>query len=210
MLARGERGTTRTKIAFWEAMTFNIKNMDKNELKNRSKFISKVLRHNPEMIDIQLDPQGWVNIDILLAKIAQKGPAYLQPLDRSILAEVVAENDKQRFAISEDGTMIRANQGHSVTIDLGYTAQQPPEQLFHGTAEKNITSIQQSGLNKGERHHVHLSADRETASRVGGRHGVPKVLTIKAGEMHAAGFVFYCSENGVWLTEAVPTHFIGF
>jgi putative RNA 2'-phosphotransferase len=210
MLARGERRTTRTKIAFWEAMTFNIKNMDKNELKNRSKFISKVLRHNPEMIDIQLDPQGWVNIDILLAKIAQKGPAYLQPLDRSILAEVVAENDKQRFAISEDGTMIRANQGHSVTIDLGYTAQQPPEQLFHGTAEKNIASIQQSGLNKGERHHVHLSADRETASRVGGRHGVPKVLTIKAGEMHAAGFVFYCYENGVWLTEEVPTHFIGF
>jgi putative RNA 2'-phosphotransferase len=184
--------------------------MDKNELKNRSKFISKVLRHNPEMIDIQLDAQGWVNIDILLAKIADNGPRYLQPLDRAILNEVVAENDKQRFAISEDSAMIRANQGHSVTIDLGYTAQQPPEQLFHGTAEKNIASIKKTGLNKGERHHVHLSADHETASRVGGRHGTPKVLTIKAGEMQAAGYVFYCSENGVWLTEEVPTDFIWF
>ena len=182
----------------------------KIDIKSRSKFLSKVLRHQPELVKIKLDTQGWIPVDELLAKIAKHGPGWLQPFDREILEAVVAENDKKRFAFSDDGLLIRANQGHSITIDLGYEAQEPPEILFHGTAHNNIASIKASGIHKGSRHHVHLSPERETATRVGGRHGTPVVLTIRAREMHLAGHLFYCSDNGVWLTDSIPVEFIYF
>src|SRR6185503_11071663 len=122
------------------------------------------------------------------------------PIERAELEEVVATNEKKRFAFSDDGGRIRASQGHSVEVSLGYTPQSPPSQLFHGTATRFLESIRREGLHKGERHDVHLSADANTATRVGQRHGKPAVLIVQAGEMHARGHEFFLSENGVWLT----------
>lgn len=167
-----------------------------------SKFLSLVLRHEPEKIGLQLDPQGWVAIDELLSKAA----SHL-PLTTELLHEGVCTSDKQRFAISEDGTRIRANQGHSVPVELGMTPQAPPEQLYHGTATRFLDSIRKQGLLRGERHHVHLSAATETAVKVGARHGQPIVLIVNAGDMHRAGHVFFQSDNGVWLVEHVPPSF---
>lgn len=169
-----------------------------------SKFLSLVLRHRPKRINIQLDEQGWVSVDELLT--AMRKHAF--PLSLEILREVVASNDKQRFAFSEDGTLIRASQGHSVKIDLAYQPLQPPEILFHGTARKFLPSIRQHGLIKKSRHHVHLSPDRETARRVGSRHGTPVILEVQAGEMHRAGIAFFQSENGVWLVAAVAVAYL--
>ncbi len=169
-----------------------------------SKFLSLVLRHRPERIDIQLDEQGWIAVDELLAAIRK----HAFPISLETLREVVATNDKQRFAFSEDGTRIRASQGHSVKINLAYKPLQPPEILFHGTAKKFLPPIRQHGLVKKRRHHVHLSPDRETARKVGQRHGEPVILEIKAGEMHRAGISFYQSENGVWLVEAVAVEYL--
>jgi len=177
-------------------------------LKDRSKFLSLVLRHQPDKIKLQLDPQGWVDVTELLNKLKQHGPGYLQPFDYETLEQVVAENDKKRFAFNADKTMIRASQGHSVDIKLGYDPVQPPELLYHGTAEKSVASILKQGILKGKRHHVHLSLQQATAVSVGGRHGAPVVLTVRAGDMHRAGFEFYCSENGVWLTDTVPSAYI--
>lgn len=168
-----------------------------------SKFLSLVLRHEPGKIGLQLDPQGWVSIDELLSKAAPH-----VPLTPALLHEVVRTSDKQRFAISQDGTRIRANQGHSVPIEPGLLPQAPPEQLYHGTATRFIDSIQRQGLLRGDRHHVHLSADRETAIKVGTRHGKPAVLVVQAGDMHRAGHVFFRSDNGVWLVEHVPAPFL--
>ncbi len=169
-----------------------------------SKFMSLVLRHRPEVIGIELDEQGWVAIDRLLAACAAHGRA----LSRADLNDVVMHNNKQRFAISADGQRIRASQGHSVAINLGYEPAEPPEMLYHGTAVQNLPSIRREGLLKGKRHHVHLSADEVTATAVGQRHGKPVVLTVKAGEMARAGFLFFLSANGVWLTETVPYLYI--
>lgn len=168
-----------------------------------SKFLSLVLRHEPEKIGLELDAQGWVSIDELLAKAA----GHL-PLTAELLHEVVRTSDKQRFAISEDGTRIRANQGHSVPVELGLAAQVPPEQLYHGTATRFLDSIRRQGLLRGERHHVHLSADTDTAVKVGVRHGQPVVLVVQAGDMHQAGHAFFRSDNGVWLVEHVPPSFL--
>ncbi len=168
-----------------------------------SKFLSLVLRHEPEKIGLALDPQGWVAIDELLAKAA----GHL-PLTAELLHEVVRTSDKQRFAISGDGTRIRANQGHSVPVELGLAAQVPPEQLYHGTATRFLDSIRRQGLLRGERHHVHLSADTDTAVKVGVRHGQPVVLVVQAGDMHRAGHAFFRSDNGVWLVEHVPPSFL--
>lgn len=168
-----------------------------------SKFLSLVLRHEPEKIGLALDPQGWVAIDELLAKAA----GHL-PLTAELLHEVVRTSDKQRFTISGDGTRIRANQGHSVPVELGLAAQVPPEQLYHGTATRFLDSIRRQGLLRGERHHVHLSADTETAMKVGIRHGQPVVLVVQAGDMHRAGHAFFRSDNGVWLVEHVPPSFL--
>ena len=148
-----------------------------------SKFLSFVLRHNPQAIGIVLDAEGWVAVDELLAAAARHG----QTVTREQLAEVVATNDKKRFSFSPDGQLIRANQGHSVEVDLGLVAVEPPELLYHGTVERFLDSIREKGLLRGKRHHVHLSADRETAARVGQRRGRPVVLVVEAERMHRAG-----------------------
>jgi putative RNA 2'-phosphotransferase len=131
-------------------------------------------------------------------------------LDRPTLERVVAENDKKRFALSADGTRIRASQGHSVRVELGLEPVEPPAVLFHGTADRNVEPIRHQGLRPGRRTHVHLSADEATAVAVGRRHGRPVVLRVHAGRMHAAGHAFYRSDNGVWLTDAVPPEHIAF
>lgn len=179
--------------------------MDKQQTRT-SKFLSYVLRHRPDEIGIELDSRGWVAIDTLLAAAGAHG----NPLTREELDNVVANNNKQRFAISEDGTRIRASQGHSTYVDLGYAASLPPELLFHGTAACNVASIRTQGLLKGSRHHVHLSLDSITATQVGARHGSPVVLVVRAGNMSIAGHEFFLSANGVWLTEHVPAAFIDF
>lgn len=180
--------------------------MNEKERTRTSKFLSLVLRHEPQRIGIQLDPAGWVEVDLLLFACRQHG----KPINRAELEEVVATNEKKRFAFSEDGQRIRANQGHSVEVSLGYIPQSPPPLLYHGTATRFLESIRAEGLTKQERHHVHLSADTETAHKVGQRHGKPVILTIKADAMRIAGHEFYLSDNGVWLTEHVPTEFIDY
>lgn len=175
------------------------------DLASAGKFISLVLRHRPDAIGLTLDAAGWAEIDALI-RLSQGH----RPLTRALIEAVVASNDKQRFAISEDGLRIRARQGHSIEVALGLAPLQPPEELFHGTATRCLASIRREGLDKRTRRHVHLSADAQTAANVGARHGTPAVLRIRAGGMAAAGHLFYRSENGVWLTDAVPPQFILF
>ena len=165
-----------------------------------SKRLSYVLRHRPESVGICLDDAGWVPVDDLLAALSGAG---LQ-LTREQLDAVVATNDKRRFAYDEAGCRIRASQGHSVGVDLGYAAQRPPAVLFHGTAERSLCSVLTEGLHPGRRHAVHLSADVATARAVGTRHGRPVVLRVDAAGMAAEGATFTRSANGVWLTDAVP------
>lgn len=179
--------------------------MDKTAVKI-SKFLSLVLRHQPEKIGLQLDAAGWVAVENLLAACHAHG----QPITREQLQTVVVQNDKQRFALSPDGSRIRANQGHSVEIELGYEPATTPALLYHGTAERFLASIQARGLLKGQRHHVHWSADTETARQVGQRHGKAVVLTVQAAQMQQNGFAFYVSANGVWLTEHVPVSYLVF
>ncbi len=173
-----------------------------------SKFLSLVLRHDPARIGLTLDAQGWADVDDLL----QKANAASVPLTREELHEIVRTSDKQRFAISTDeihsGTHIRANQGHSIPVDLALEPVAPPDVLYHGTVARFLPSICREGLHRGQRHHVHLSADRETASRVGKRRGEPVVLTVAAGRMQTDGYVFYCSNNGVWLVDHVPSIYV--
>ena len=171
-----------------------------------SKFLSKILRHKPHTIGLRLDANGWVDVDELLAA-AQRAHA---PLTRELLERVVAENDKQRFAFNADRTKIRANQGHSIRVDLQLPPQTPPDILYHGTAQKFLAAIRTEGLKPRGRNHVHLSSDAMTARKVGARHGEPLVLRVRAGEMHACGFVFFLSVNQVWLTERVPVEWIDF
>ena len=180
--------------------------MDAKQLKFISKKLSLALRHRPENFQLILDEQGWCLIDQLIQGFNEQGIH----LTRVLLEEVVATNDKQRFSFSEDGKYIRANQGHSVTVDLGYEPLHPPVLLYHGTAVKNLTSIQLHGLVKRNRHHVNLSADEATARKVGMRHGTPIILKIKAAQMAVAGHLFFRSANGVWLTDAVAPQFIEF
>ncbi len=178
--------------------------MTPQQATNISRFLSLVLRHQPETIGIALSADGWTNVDELIAAINRHG----QALDFETLEQVVETNDKQRFAFSDDGEMIRANQGHSVEVNLGYQPTTPPEILYHGTVAKFLPSISANGINKGQRHHVHLSASLEVANIVGKRRGQPVILTVLAIEMHAAGHIFSISANGVWLTDLVPPQFI--
>lgn len=172
----------------------------------KSKFLSLVLRHKPETINLQLDEAGWVSVEAILEACRK----YNFDLSYDELHEVVETNDKKRFAFSDDGKRIRASQGHSIDVELGYTPKEPPEKLFHGTATRFLDSIKEKGLIKGERHHVHLSQDFETAVKVGSRRGKSVVLEIDSKRMHIAGIEFFISENGVWLTETVPTDYITF
>ncbi len=176
--------------------------MDKS-LKKISKFLSYALRHNPAAAGITLDARGWTEITALIA--ASDGR-----LTHDLIEQVVAGNDKQRFAISDDGLRIRANQGHSVTVDLGLEPVEPPEWLYHGTAVKSLDGIRADGLVPGTRQHVHLSGDPDTANRVGQRHGKPVVLRIPAKDLHQHGHAFYRAANGVWLTDALPAEALVF
>lgn len=175
------------------------------ELVSASKFLSLVLRHQAEVIALPLDAQGWADIEELI-RLSQGR----KPLTRALIAAAVEHNNKQRFAISEDGQRIRARQGHSIDVDLGFVPVTPPARLYHGTATRFLESIRREGLTKRSRQHVHLSADADTATNVGSRHGTPVILIVHAAEMVAAGHAFYRSENGVWLTDAVPAGFIDF
>lgn len=180
--------------------------MQEKQQKKYSKFLSLVLRHNPGLIDLTLDKNGWTSTEDLLEKIRNFGFT----LSREDLQKLVENNEKKRFSFSEDLSRIRANQGHSIAVDLDLIAKAPPETLYHGTAEKNLISIKEKGIIRGQRHHVHLSSDRETARKVGMRYGKPVVLVINALEMYSYGKLFYESQNGVWLTDSVPVEFISF
>ncbi|MCW2699247.1 MAG: phosphotransferase KptA/Tpt1 [Blastococcus sp.] len=169
-----------------------------------SKRLSYVLRHQPGSIGVTLDDAGWTDVDALLNALAGHG----LPLTRAELDHVVATNDKRRFAVDESGTRVRASQGHSHRVDLGYVAEPPPPELFHGTVDRFLAAILAEGLRPGRRHAVHLSADAATARTVGGRRGHPVVLRVDAAAMAAAGHRFTRSANGVWLVDAVPPAYL--
>lgn len=174
------------------------------QLKHISKFMSLVLRHKPEEIDLQVNENGWANVEELIEKINAKGIK----VDKGTIDEVVATNDKKRFAFNDDKTMIRASQGHSIEVELDLPVTIPPDILYHGTATRFLESILTEGLQKQSRQHIHLSATIEAAIVVGSRHGKPVILTINAKAMQDAGCKFYLSANGVWLTDVVPVQYI--
>ncbi|MET7609274.1 RNA 2'-phosphotransferase [Streptomyces avermitilis] len=178
--------------------------MDERRTVKVSKYLSKHLRHHPELIGLALDPGGWVEIDALIAAAAAHGFEFT----REELDHVVATNDKQRFVVQ--GGRIAATQGHSVEVDLGLPPVTPPPFLYHGTVARSLDIIRAEGLKPMNRHDVHLSADLETATRVGARRGCPVVLTVDTGAMYRDGHVFHVSANGVWLTKAVPTGYLRF
>jgi putative RNA 2'-phosphotransferase len=178
--------------------------MNPKQLVAASKFLSKHLRHQPEALGLTLADGGWVEVATLLDACARHG----FPLAREQLDDIVRTSDKKRFAFDETGLRIRANQGHSTAVDLQLQPALPPALLYHGSAEKNATPILAFGLVKMKRHHVHLSLDAATALKVGQRHGKPVLFAIDSAAMHARGFVFYCSANGVWLTDHVPAQFL--
>jgi putative RNA 2'-phosphotransferase len=180
------------------------KMMNEKETTRISKFLSLVLRHQPQLIGITLNEQGWVSVDELLQQAKKHG----QLITMEVLNHVVETNAKKRFAFSADKKQIRASQGHSVEVELGYEPQVPPKILYHGTGSQSVESILKTGLERRNRQHVHLSADTDTAIKVGSRHGKPVVLSVLAGEMHGKGYVFYLSANGVWLTDEVPAAFL--
>jgi len=174
--------------------------MNKNSIKKISKFLSLLLRHKPQTIGLKLDANGWADIDELIEKSKNI------KLDRALIDEVVAQNDKQRFIIKKN--RIRANQGHSIDVDLEFKAIEPPSVLYHGTATRFLDSIMKIGLTKQKRQQVHLSKEIETAIAVGKRHGKVALLKIDAQKMFEKGYEFYLSENGVWLTDSVPLEYI--
>lgn len=168
-----------------------------------SKYISLILRHKPEVIGITLDEHGWANVEELIAGIQKT-----HPINREILEEIVRTDSKQRYSFNEDGTLLRANQGHSIPVDVELPAAVAPEILWHGTGEKYVSSIDKQGLLPKSRLYVHLSGDKETAMTVGKRHGKPVIYKILSGKMADAGYTFYRSVNGVWLTKTVPAEYL--
>ncbi len=168
-----------------------------------SKFIALILRHKPETIGITLDEHGWANVDELI-----EGISKTYPIDVAILEEIVATDNKQRYSFNEDHTLIRANQGHSIQVDVELRKVSPPEILYHGSAEKYEKSIDEQGLIPKSRLYVHLSKDYETAVNVGKRHGRPVIYKVVSGQMEQDGYDFFLSENGVWLTKAVPVQYL--
>ncbi len=171
--------------------------------KDTSKYISLILRHKPETIGITLDEHGWADVSELIAGIGKTQAIDMETLDR-----IVAEDEKQRYSFNEDKTKIRANQGHSIPVDVELEAVEPPEILYHGTGEKYVSSIDEQGLIPKSRLYVHLSADKETAGKVGSRHGKPVIYEVNSSDMHNDGYVFYRSVNGVWLTKNVPIKYL--
>lgn len=175
----------------------------KNDIKKVSKFLSLLLRHRPEAIGLKLDDCGWAEIDELIGLSRESK----HPMNHELIKAVVANNDKQRFSISDDGKFIRANQGHSIPVDLNLKPIKPPEILFHGTTTRFLSNIFSQGLVKRQRQHVHLSATKDTANSVGIRHGKPVILIVAAQRMHDQGYEFFQSKNGVWLTDHIPPEF---
>jgi putative RNA 2'-phosphotransferase len=171
--------------------------------KEISKFISLILRHKPETIGISLDEHGWANVDELIEGVRQK-----HPMDMNMLEKIVAEDEKQRYSFNEDKTLIRANQGHSIPVDVELEKKTPPDILWHGTGEKYVVSIDRQGLIPKSRLYVHLSSDYDTAIEVGSRHGKPYVYQVDAKKMSDDGFEFFISVNGVWLTKTVPVEYL--
>lgn len=171
--------------------------------KRLSKYISLILRHKPEVIGITLDKHGWAEVDKLIEGISKD-----YEINMEILEEIVQTDEKQRYSFNEDRTLIRANQGHSIPVDVELEEKEPPEYLWHGTGLKYTDSIDKSGLIPKSRLYVHLSADTDTAVKVGSRHGKPVIYRILSGEMYRQGYLFYLSENGVWLTRNVPVVFL--
>lgn len=172
-------------------------------IKETSKFMSLILRHKPETIGISLDEHGWADVDELIAGISRT-----HEFNRDMLEEIVRTDEKQRYSFNEDKTLIRANQGHSIPVDVELDEVEPPEELWHGTGEKYVSSIDEQGLIPKSRLYVHLSKDKETAVKVGKRHGKPVLYVVKAGEMCKDGYKFYLSKNGVWLTKEVPVKYL--
>lgn len=177
---------------------------DHRKLTRLSKLLSLILRHKPQAYGVELDAEGWADVAHLLHQLQAHGVS----MHLTLLEEIVSTNSKKRFAFSEDRKKIRASQGHSIPVELGYTPVEPPGILYHGTAEKAVDSIRVHGLEKRSRHHVHLSADEATARMVGQRHGKPVIFRVWANRMFQAGFNFYQSENGVWLTDQVPPEYM--
>jgi putative RNA 2'-phosphotransferase len=187
---------------------FSAKRLPPQQISQRyvriSKYLSKHLRHQPERLGLELLPGGWVEVDRLLAAAAQDG----FEISLADLQQVVTTNDKQRFAFNDSGDLIRANQGHSTEVDLQLVVQTPPATLYHGTHTKAVTAILATGLQKMSRHHVHLTTDLTMAFKVGGRRGESVIFAVDATAMVADGYSFYCSENDVWLVDAVPPQYL--
>mmetsp|Transcript_13023 Transcript_13023/g.28740 ORF Transcript_13023/g.28740 Transcript_13023/m.28740 type:complete len:184 (-) Transcript_13023:307-858(-) len=182
--------------------------MSKRQIKRISKLMSLILRHNPETIGVKLDENGWLSIQELIHGINRKGNGITIDLD--LLEHIVETSDKQRFVFDKEHKHIRANQGHSVSIDLELEPMIPPEELFHGTVDRFLDDIRSGGLNKMSRQYVHLSQDLETAAKVGQRRGKPVILKIRSGDMCPEAYTFYKSNNGIWLTNHVPAAYIKF
>lgn len=179
--------------------------MNEKEKISKGKFLSLILRHQPETIGLTLDANGWASVEELLEKLAK----HKKPLTRAELEELVLTNDKQRYSFNAEHTQIRANQGHSLkNLDLGLEPLEPPAVLYHGTASRFVDAILQEGLKAQFRQHVHLSVDIETATKVGARHGKPVILSVDTQQMFKDGFSFYCSANKVWLTEKVSAIYL--
>ena len=172
-------------------------------LKPTSKFISLILRHKPEAIGITLDEHGWADVNALI-----EGISKTQPFDRQMLEEIVATDEKGRYSFNEDKTLIRANQGHSIPVDVELEQKEPPEILYHGTGEKYVSSIERQGLIPKSRLYVHLSLDDETAKKVGSRHGKPVIYKVKSGQMNRDGIPFFLSANNIWLVKEVPVTYL--
>lgn len=178
--------------------------MDEKRRTKISRFLSLILRHAPETVGLTLEENGWVKVDDLIRACRRNG----KEITLAELREVVAANDKKRFSFDAGGEKIRANQGHSVAVEIEFEKKTPPAILYHGTAEKNVSLIRSKGLQKMRRHHVHLSPDAETARRVGTRHGKPVIFEVDAAKMLENGCSFFVSANGVWLVENVPPQFL--
>ena len=168
-----------------------------------SKYLSLILRHKPEEAGISLDAHGWANVKDLIDGVSKK-----YKFNMEMLEEIVLTDDKQRYSFNEDKTKIRANQGHSVNVDVGFEEVEPPEFLYHGTAKKYVDSIKETGIMKKSRLYVYLSGDYNTAVMVGKRHGEPVILCVKSGKMYADGYKFFKSKNGTWLTDFVPVEYL--
>jgi putative RNA 2'-phosphotransferase len=178
--------------------------MSRNKDVSLSKLLSLALRHDPDALGLELDAHGYASVDDVLAGLARRGHV----LSGQELERLVTINDKQRFAFNGDGTLIRASQGHSIEVDLGYEPAQPPAVLYHGTATRFLEAIVEKGLIKMSRQHVHLSATEDVAVTVGKRHGKAVVIEVDAARMHGEGMAFYISQNGVWLTDHVPPSYL--